>query len=69
MRDAVSLATNLQLEQVLFESDCLELVQAYRGENMRGEIQSIIQDINHMKIGFRICGFTWVQCRGNQLAH
>lgn len=58
MRDAVFLAASLQVAQVQFESDCLDLVKACRGDIVKGEIRGIIQDIRNMKASFTRVGFT-----------
>lgn len=69
LRDAMTLASNLFIDKVVFESDCLELVQTCRGEINRGEISSIMQDVFSLKNNFQRCGFTWVNRSGNELAH
>lgn len=69
LRGSMNLASNLQLDKVVFESDCLELVQACRGVYNRGEISTVMQDIFHMKNNFQRCGFTWTARSGNASAH
>lgn len=69
LREAISLAANLQLDQICLESDCLDLIRACRGEFQQGEIMQLLQDIWFLKGSFRRCGFTWVARSGNMLAH
>lgn len=69
LREAVALAKNLNLEKVVFESDCLELVKACRGEIIKDEIAIIVKDINILRQGFSCCGFMWCSRKGNELAH
>ncbi|KAL4276524.1 hypothetical protein AHAS_Ahas20G0215800 [Arachis hypogaea] len=45
MRRALILATNLNMEQILIESDNLPLVQAVKSKTYIGEVESIIRDI------------------------
>lgn len=69
LRDAVSLARNLDLERVVFESDSLDLIKACRGELKKHQIQNILKDIWQMKQDFLTCGFTWTPREGNEVAH
>lgn len=69
LREAISLAANLSIENVLLESDSLDLINACRGETEIGEIRNIVQDVKHMRMSFRKCGFTWIHRSGNNLAH
>lgn len=69
LRDAMNLASNLLIDKVVFESDCLELVQSCRGEIQRGEISGIMQDVQHLKRNFLKCDFTWTARAGNVVAH
>lgn len=68
-REAISLAANLQMDHIIVESDSLDLIHACRGECPKGEIMQILQDILHLKTGFMMCGFTWVERSGNMLAY
>lgn len=69
LREAISLAANLSIENVLLESDSLDLINACRGETEIGEIRNIVQDVKHMRMSFRKCGFTWIHRSGNNLGH
>lgn len=59
LRDAVILAKNLNLDRVIFESDCMDLVKMCRGEIIKGEIVTVVGDIQMLKQGFSLCGFSW----------
>ncbi|XP_057417986.1 uncharacterized protein LOC130712164 [Lotus japonicus] len=69
LREAVFLAANLGCDRVIFESDCLAVIQACRGEKEVWEIQQIINDIVEMKIVKSYWGFSWVNRCGNKAAH
>lgn len=69
MRDAISLAINLSLSNVIFESDNQTLVEACRKNIVRGEIRIIIDDILKLKSQIQVSGFTWVKRGGNRTAH
>lgn len=69
LRDGILLASSLNLERVVLESDNLEVVQACRKEIQRGEIRAIVEDISQIKQNFVECGFTWTDRQGNGLAH
>lgn len=40
-----------------------------RGEIIKGEIVTVIRDIQTLKQGFSFCGFSWVSRKSNELAH
>ncbi|KAJ1393860.1 Ribonuclease H-like superfamily [Sesbania bispinosa] len=63
------IAKNLGWKSIIFESDCLELVRAFKNEVNIGEIQSFILDIRHWVSEFERVGFTWVRRSGNEVAH
>ncbi|KAJ1382959.1 Zinc finger, CCHC-type [Sesbania bispinosa] len=69
VREAVTAAYNLDWRRVIFESDCLRLVECCRRERKIPEIQPIVDDILTAASGFVHCGFTWVQRKGNKVAH
>lgn len=69
IRDGLPLATSLSLDKVLLESDNLEVIQACRKENQRGEIRTVLEDIWRLKEQLHSCGFTWTERQGNELAH
>ncbi|KAJ1414333.1 Ribonuclease H domain [Sesbania bispinosa] len=68
-RDGIVLAMNLGFQQILLESDCLNIVSACRKAADFGEISGIIQDILTYKERMVSCGFLWVHRTGNLLAH
>lgn len=68
LRDVVSLGCNLNLHQVIFESDSQVLVEA-RKNISRGEIQGLVDDINQMRSQLHDSGITWVNRLGNQSVH
>jgi ribonuclease HI len=69
IRDALVLAYNLNFPHIVVESDSLIVVQCCRGELVRGQITSIINDILTLKGNFIRCGFTWVAREGNKAAN
>lgn len=69
LREVVFLASSLSIPKVIFESDNQILIEICRGNTKRGEIQSIINDIEIIKMGFEYCGFTWTRQDGNKVAH
>lgn len=44
LRDAVSLAVNMRIDRVVFESDCLDLIKACRGDIDKGQINHVLKD-------------------------
>lgn len=58
LRDVVIFANNLGIEKILVESDCLQLVQACRGESDLRSIRSITQDIIVLRSSFNCFGVT-----------
>lgn len=68
LREAVSLAVNLNFKQILFESDCLELVEACRGNAIRKAIEHVVNDIQSMKKDFTFMGLLWTNRCGNEVA-
>ncbi|XP_057759983.1 uncharacterized protein LOC130980312 [Arachis stenosperma] len=69
MRRALILATNLNMEQILIESDNLPLVQAVKSKTYIGEVESILRDIFLLAESLSNCGFTWVPREGNKVAN
>lgn len=70
LRESALLASSMGDSRVLFETDCQNLIEACRGNAVRGEISMITKDIQAIKNQFeRRCGFTWVGREGNQSAH
>lgn len=46
LRDAMNLASNLLIDKVVFESDCLELVQSYRGRFREAKLVELCKMYN-----------------------
>ncbi|RYR01751.1 hypothetical protein Ahy_B06g080616 [Arachis hypogaea] len=69
LRSTLILAKNLQLGNILFESDSLPLIQAVKAKETVGEIDLILRDIYVLVEGISNSGFTWTHREGNQLAH
>ncbi|RYQ98833.1 hypothetical protein Ahy_B07g086653 [Arachis hypogaea] len=69
LRSALILAKNLQLENILFESDSLPFIQVVKAKETIGEIDPILRDIYVLMEGISNSGFTWTHREGNQLAH
>ncbi|KAJ1408352.1 Ribonuclease H-like superfamily [Sesbania bispinosa] len=69
LREAIQLAHNLQWPKCLFESHNIHVIKAFRGEINVGEIESITRDIIHQKTSFDLCGFLWVNRKGNECAN
>lgn len=57
MREALQLSRSFNLQNVVFESDNLALIEACRGRKEVREIQSILHDIRFIKASFNNCGF------------
>lgn len=68
MREAVSLASNLNIDEVYFESDSLSLIHACKEKLQRGEINVIARDILEIKKVFTFCDFVWINRNGNSVA-
>lgn len=66
LRAAASLAINIAAPSVLFESDCVVLMEACRGNIIRTD-EVIIKDIMNMKVNFTSVGFLWVNREGNMV--
>lgn len=58
LHDTISLVVNLGLPCVIFESNCLDLVEMCRRNMIRKEIDSIVKDIQSLKIKFTFVAFT-----------
>ncbi|KAJ1399424.1 Ribonuclease H-like superfamily [Sesbania bispinosa] len=69
IREAAMMAYNLNWDRVEFESDCLPLIEACRGERGIAEINLILLDIWSLAAGLMFSGFTWVHREGNTVAH
>lgn len=68
LREAIIFASTLSLQKIVLESDCLDLIDASRGDKVRGEIELIIKDINEIKKNFTWRGFLWTNHDGNKVA-
>lgn len=68
LREVVSLAINLSPPCVLFESDCLERIEACKRKLVRKGIENIIEDIQKMRDEFTSIGFLWIKCKESMVA-
>lgn len=50
VRLAVKMASNLAIQDVVFESNCLPVIEACTGNLGRLDLEHIIKDISHIKI-------------------
>ncbi|RYR68791.1 hypothetical protein Ahy_A03g015257 [Arachis hypogaea] len=69
VREAVILAENLNIQNVIIETDSLQLVQTLKTRITIWDIDPIIQDIIDIQKRLPNCGFTWTPREGNRLAH
>lgn len=68
-REALILALNLDLDNILVESDNLGLVNCICKHKSEWSIAPVLQDIQSLKSQFRSCIFTWTAREGNSQAH
>ncbi|KAJ1379701.1 Reverse transcriptase-like [Sesbania bispinosa] len=68
LREVILARCNLNWRKVIFESDCLSLIEACRKDKVVAEIQGIVVDILTVSEGFIHWGFTWVQHQSNKVA-
>ncbi|MED6183845.1 hypothetical protein PIB30_041608 [Stylosanthes scabra] len=68
IRTALIAAKNLELQQIIIESDNLLLIQAIKSKSTIGEVDSILQDIHHLAAEIPHCEFTWTPREGNLVA-
>ncbi|XP_057418916.1 uncharacterized protein LOC130713137 [Lotus japonicus] len=69
VREALLLASNLELKHIIIESDNLQLIKACRESGSIGQIWNILRDIHSLRRGFEECTFSWRPRDGNQAAH
>lgn len=69
LREAVSLACNLNLQSVILESDNQQLIEACRGNLHKAEIRGIVEDIKNLRARLRVSVLTWVNREDNEVAH
>lgn len=69
LREATLLASNLQIRQVIMETDSQALVEACRSKRNIGEIQALVHDINELRRGMEHCEITWIKREANSVAH
>ncbi|MED6167803.1 hypothetical protein PIB30_006083 [Stylosanthes scabra] len=60
---------NLQVEKILFESDCMKLIQAIKSQDHIAEIEAYLEDIGELKKELPESGFLWVPRESNLFAH
>lgn len=63
------LAMNLHFPSAIFESDCLDFVDACKGNKFKDVIKGILNEIEVFKSNFLHCEITWVSREGNGVAH
>lgn len=69
LRETAAIAINFGIKRFILENDNLDLIKACRSEITRGEINSIVLDIQDLKKKGDWCGFTWVARAKNSVAH
>ncbi|MED6150339.1 hypothetical protein PIB30_071370, partial [Stylosanthes scabra] len=69
MREAVIMASNFQLDRVVFESDCQNLIQALKSKTAIPEIDAVLDDIWELSNHIPNIGFIWVPREANVAAH
>ncbi|XP_057432718.1 uncharacterized protein LOC130725516 [Lotus japonicus] len=69
LRDGMILAGNLGITMMVFESDCLTLIDACKKKKFVGEICNIVLDILSLGRNFDHCEFSWTPREGNKIAH
>lgn len=65
----LQLAVNLDIQDVIIESDCLDLIEVCRGKKTKQQIISFISEIQELKSQIQKCAFTWTPREGNEVAH
>lgn len=68
LREAVALAVSVSATDVVFESDCMDLIEACRNNKKKKELDCIIKDIDELSKNFISKGFLWVNKNGNLAA-
>lgn len=68
-REALILALNLNLDNIIVESDNLGLVNCICKNISDWSIAPLLQDIQSIKSQFRRCSFSWTAREGNSQAH
>ncbi|XP_057432537.1 uncharacterized protein LOC130725312 [Lotus japonicus] len=67
-RWAITLALNLHFLEVCFETDCLQLYEAWnKGRQGSSYLMSILSDCRNLISGFNVCCFSFVCCSGNSV--
>lgn len=69
LREAASLAYNLDLQSVISESDNQRSIDVCKGKLKKGEIRGIVEDIKRLTEGLTFKDLSWVSREGNQVAH
>jgi len=69
-RLAVVLARELSLFDVIFEGDCLQIIQALKNSgSCKTLFGHVIEETKRLGCSMRFCQFQHVQREGNRLAH
>lgn len=69
LREAMVIAMNMDLQDIIFEFDSPQLIQACKGEMLYGEIQHIVKDLRLWQINHDNWNFAWIGREGNKGAH
>ncbi|XP_072054838.1 uncharacterized protein [Arachis hypogaea] len=69
LREAMILAKNMEINNVIIESDCQPLMEALKSGGTLWKIDPILEDIQKLKIDIPLCDFTWIPREGNKVAH
>ncbi|XP_057415840.1 uncharacterized protein LOC130710549 [Lotus japonicus] len=68
-RWAITLALDLHFLEVYFETDCLQLYEAWnKGRQGSSYLMSILSDCRNLISGFNVCRFSFVRRSGNSVA-
>ncbi|MED6148349.1 hypothetical protein PIB30_052424 [Stylosanthes scabra] len=66
---AINMARNLEMENIIFESDNRDLTIALKNRVLLAEADPILQDILEAQNHFKNAVFLWNPREGNKLAH
>ncbi|MED6116463.1 hypothetical protein PIB30_100519, partial [Stylosanthes scabra] len=69
LREALFIAKNLQMNKILFDTDCLNLIQAIKSKVSIPDIDAVLEDIWEIHKELSESGFIWVPRACNSLAH
>ena len=69
IREGLFLTSSCYCDQVIIESDCLQLIEACQNNSWLWQVDFIIEDIFTIQRSFAECGLVWAAREGNELAH